>query len=118
MEKINGPSLKTYLPIWSKYRPVILKLMLDSADEPQHYQLSGHEFRQMNARQKGGYNFVLQVQKGKALNNIRESQAAKELLEILQLSRKATELTEQSPYEITLDKQFVLHISKMSQPIP
>jgi hypothetical protein len=116
MERINGQIIKTYLPIWSKYRPVILKLMLDSADEPQHYQLSGHEFKAMNARQKGGYNFVLQVQKGKALNNIRESQAAKELLEILQLSRKATELTEAAPYEITLDKQFVLHISKMDQP--
>jgi len=115
MDKINGPAVKTYLPIWSKYRPVILRLMLDSETEPQQYQLSGHEFRQMNARQKGGYNFVLQVLKGKALNNIRESQMAKELLEVLQLSRKATELTEQAPYEITLDKQFVLHISKMSQ---
>jgi hypothetical protein len=116
MDKMNGTSVKTYIPIWSKYRPVILKLMLDSAEETQHYQLSGHEFKAMNARQKGGYHFVLQVMKGKAMNNIRESQAAKELLEILQLSRKATELTEVSPYEITLDKQFVLHISKMSQP--
>jgi hypothetical protein len=115
MEKLNGPALKTYLPIWSKYRPVILKLMLDSDGEPQHYQMSGHEFRQMNARQKGGYNFVLQVLKGKAINNIRESQMAKELLEVLQLSKKASELTEQAPYEIALDKQFVLHITRMNQ---
>jgi hypothetical protein len=116
MEKINGPSIKTYLPIWSKYRPVILKLMIDAATEPQQYQLSGHEFKAMNARQKGGYNFVLQVLKGKAINNIRDCQAAKELLEILQISRKASELTEEAPYEITLDKQFVLHITKMNQP--
>jgi hypothetical protein len=116
MEKINGPSLKTYLPIWSKYRPVILKLMVDSAEETQQYQLSGHEFKAMNARQKGGYNFVLQVMKGKAMNNIRESQNAKELLEVLQLSPKAAELTEETPYEITLDKHFVLRVSKMSQP--
>jgi hypothetical protein len=107
-------NMKMYTPLWSKYRPAILKMMLDSSDAPQQYKLSGHEFRAMNAKQKGGYNFVLQVSKGRAINNIRDSVIAQELLEILQLSRKASEMIEQAPYEITLDKQFVLHISKMS----
>jgi hypothetical protein len=111
----RGMVMKMYVPIWNKYRPAILKMMLDSAETPQQYKLSSHEFRAMNAKQKGGYSFVLQVAKGKAINNIRDSIIAQELLEILQLSKKGSELIEEAPYEIILDKQFVLHISKMSQ---
>jgi len=106
--------MKIYSPLWSKYRPAILKMMLDSAEAPQQYKLSGHEFRAMNARQKGGYGFILQVSKGKAVNNIRNSVIAQELLEMLQLSRKGLEMTEESAYEITMDKEFVLHVSKMT----
>lgn len=109
--------MKMYAPVWNKYRPAILKLMLDSADSPQQYKLSAHEFKAMNARQKGGYTFVLQVSKGKAINNIRGSVLAQELLEILQMSKKASELVDVAPYQITLDKQFVLHVSKIAEPV-
>lgn len=107
--------MKTYTPVWTKYRPAILKMMVDSAVEPQTYKLSAHEFKALNAKQKGGYSFVLQLSKGKAINNIRDSVVAQDLLEILQTSKKATELIEQMPYEITMDKQFVLHVSKLTQ---
>jgi hypothetical protein len=110
--------MKVFTPVWNKYRPAILKMMLDSLDSPQQYKLSAHEFKAMNARQKGGYTFVLQVSKGRAINNIRGSVIAQELLEILQLSRKASELIEEAPYQITLDKQFVLHVSKIAETIP
>ena len=105
---------RIYSPIWNKYRPAILKMMLDAADEPQQYRLSAHEFRALNEKQKGGFSFTLQVSKGKALNNIRDSSIAQDLLDVLQISRKASELTEADPYQIMLDKQFVLHINKMS----
>lgn len=105
--------VKTYSPLWNKYRPAILRMMVDSADQPQEYKLSGHEFRAMNSKQKGGYNFKLQVSKGRAINNIKDSIIAQELLEMLQLSRKASELIEESAYEIAMDKQFVLHINKL-----
>lgn len=106
--------MKVYTPLWHKYRPALIKLMIDAMNEPQTYKLSAHEFKAMNAKQKGGYSFVLEVSKGKATNDIRDSIIAKELLEILQISKKASELTEESPYQISLDKQFVLHISRMT----
>jgi hypothetical protein len=106
--------LKVYSPVWNKYRPAILKLMVDAAVAPQQYQLSSHEFRALNAKQKGGYNFTLQVSKGKAVNNIKTSTVAQDLLEVLQLSKKATELSEASPYEISMDKHFVLHVNKLN----
>jgi hypothetical protein len=89
-------------------------MMLDAAEEPQQYKLSAHEFKALNAKQKGGYNFTLQVSKGKAVNNIKESLVAQDLLDVLQLSRKACELVEIATYEIMMDKQFVLHVNKMT----
>jgi hypothetical protein len=107
--------MKIYSPIWNKYRPAILKMMRDSAQGPQTYALSAHEFRALNARQKGGYTFVLSVSKGKVVNNIRGSVIAQDLLEVLQTSRSGSELMGESPYEITLDKQFILHVTKLNQ---
>src|SRR5688572_13722667 len=108
--------MKVYTPVWNKYRHAIVKMMIDSEAAPQEYKMSSHEFKAMNAKQKGGYSFVLQISKGRAINKIKDIVIAQDLLEILQLSRKATELSDGSPYEITLDKQFVLHVSKMAVP--
>lgn len=105
---------KLYTPVWHKYRPAILKLMVDASQEPQQYQLYPHEFRALNARQKGGYNFTLQVANGKAVNRINDSMAAQDLLSVLQLSPKGSELIEKDSFEISMDKQFMLHINKLS----
>lgn len=106
--------IKIFTPVWNKYRPAILKMMVDSLESPQEYKLSAHEFKAMNTRLKSGFNFTLQVSKGKAINNIRDSVIARELLEVLQLSRKASELTDEAPYQFELDKHFVLRITKLS----
>src|SRR5687767_9117134 len=102
--------MKTFTPVWHKYRAAIVRMMVDSIETPQEYKLSAHEFKALKSNQKGGYNFVLQLSKGRPINNIRGSVIAQELFEILQLSRKASELIEDAPYEISLDKQFVLHV--------
>jgi hypothetical protein len=107
--------MKVYSPIWNKYRPAILKMMRDSAEAPQTYSLSAHEFRALNARQKGGYTFVLMVSKGKVVNDIRGSGIAQDLLEVLQLSKSGSELMGESPFEITMDKHFILHVTKIKQ---
>lgn len=99
-----------YAYLWNKYRPAILRLMIDSAETPQTYKLSKHEFQNVNPNEKGGYGFVLQVHKSKSLTDIRKSILAKDLLVILQNSGKATELTETATYVFTLDKHFLLTI--------
>src|SRR5262245_19387606 len=107
---------RIYTPVWSKYRPAILKMMIDSAsaNEPQSYQLSNHEFKALNPKQKGGYTFALQVSEGKALSGLKDSAIATDLWEILQLSRKATELIASATYEFSMDRQFVLRVSKIN----
>jgi hypothetical protein len=102
-----------YTPIWSKYRPAILQLMVAAAGGPQQYQLSAHEFKGMNPREKGGYSFTLLAHKGRAQNNIKNSTVAQDLLSVLDLSRKASELMAVDQYEFKMDKQFTLSITKM-----
>ena len=104
-------SANMYIYLWKKYRPAILKLMVDSANGPQEYQFSKHEFHDVNPKEKGGYSFTLRVFQSKALKELKTSVLAMDLLAVLQSSRKASELTETATYEFMLDKQFLLHIT-------
>ena len=98
-----------YAYFWAKYRPALLNLMIASATGPQQYRFSSHEIKSANTSQKG-HTFVLKIHKGRAVNNVRESHIAKDLLWVLQQSGKAMELSEIFAFEFKLDKQFVLHV--------
>lgn len=106
-----------YIPLWNKYRPAILQLMVASAEGPQQYKLYGHEFKGLNPKEKGGYSFTLQAHKGRAKNNIRNSVVAQNLLSVLDMSKKASELMATDSYEFTMDKQFNLRITKMEEAV-
>lgn len=106
--------MKIYTPVWHKYRPAILKMMIESTNEPQSYQLFQHEFKALNPKQKGGYAFTLQVSMGKATNGLKDSVIAQDLWDMLQLSPKANELISNATYEFSMDKQFIMHINKMN----
>jgi hypothetical protein len=103
---------ESYGYFWGKYRPVLLKLMISSADGPQQYQFSSHEVRAANQKNKGRVTFVLTIHKSKAVNDIRTSLIAKDLLRVLQQSGKASELSASCTYEFKFDKHFVLHVIK------
>ena len=103
---------QSYGFFWGKYRPAMLKLMVASAEAPQQYKFSAHEVRTANPKGKGAVTFTLKFHKGNAVNDIRVSLIAKDLLRVLQQSKKASELSESSIYDFTLDKHFVLHVIK------
>ena len=107
------PSVSShYAHLWSKYRPAILKLMIDSAEGPQQYKFSDLEFRSLNPKHKGKFSFTLRMFEGRALNNIKTSAVAQDLLVVLKQSAKAIELTGVATYEFNLDKHFTLHVTK------
>jgi hypothetical protein len=108
-------SSRTYSFVWQKYRPAILKMMIDSHESPQQYQFSKHEIKGINPNERGGHSFTLRVHKARSVNDIRSSPIAKDLLSVLQNSRKASELAEAATYEFKLDKHFVLHVMKESE---
>jgi len=102
-----------YTPVWSKYRPALLQLMVAAAEGPQQYKLYAHEFKGLNPKEKGGYSFTLLAHKGRAQNNIKNSPVAKDLLTILDQSKKASELMAVDSYEFKMDKQFTLSVTKV-----
>jgi hypothetical protein len=104
--------MKIYIGLWTKYKPAILKMMIDAESEPQAYQLSHHEFHAFNNGKKGTFTFSLEVSNGRAVNGLKNSPVAQDLWEILQLSRKATELISTAGFHFSMDKQFVLHVQK------
>jgi hypothetical protein len=109
----NGLTPKIYTPLWNKYRPAILQLMVSSAEGPQEYKLFGHEFLSANPKERGTFTFTLQAHRGKATNNIKKSVIAQDLLSVLETSKKALELMDSGTYEFRLDKKFILHIEKL-----
>lgn len=101
-----------YTHIWQKYRPVILKLMVDSTSgEKQAYDLSSHEFLDANNKRKTGYSFSLKVYKGRNAGEKKVNVVGQELLSILQMSNKAQELTESATYHFEMDRHFKLQVS-------
>src|SRR3970282_1399071 len=106
---------RVYAYLWNKYRPVILKLMSAASSEPQEYRLFPHEFQSLNPRQKGGDAFTLETFRGAALNDIRKSPVALDLLQILQQSRRAVELMQEATYELSMDKNFVLRVNRKEE---
>jgi hypothetical protein len=108
----NSMMGNVYAHIWNKYRPVILKMMIASDEEPQQYKFSLHEFKGANPKEKGSFAFTLRAFQGNAVNNIRNSEIAQSLMSVLQQSRKAKELMDKETYEFVLDKQCIFHIKK------
>lgn len=113
----NGMTPRIYSPLWNKYRPAILQLMVASADGPQNYRLYEHEFQAANPKAKGTFSFTLHAYRGKATNNIKNSIIAQDLLAVLEASKKASELIDTHTYEFRMDKKFVLHIEKISEKV-
>ncbi|WP_425390294.1 hypothetical protein [Ekhidna sp.] len=101
-----------YVLLWNKYKPVLLKLMRDASEAPQEYQFIPHEFRDLNAKEKSGHSFTLEAHKRRAMNNIKMSVVAQDLLEILLKSNTAATLLEEAIFEFKMDKQFKLTVTR------
>jgi hypothetical protein len=87
--------------------------MAAAQESPQRYQFSSHEFKAMNPRERSGYSFSMRAYRGRSIDKTRTPFIALELLTILETSKRAIELFDQSVYEFTLDRNFVLHISRV-----
>jgi len=107
----SSDNLHLYTSLWKKYRPALLHLMVKSSKGPQKYKLYDHEFKALNPKEKG-YSFTLKAYQGKAVNDIRKSIVAKDLLQVLEMSDKASELMKEDIFEFVLDKQFTLHVTR------
>lgn len=99
-----------YAPLWSKYRPAVVKMMVEARNAPQTYQLFAHEVCALAPKNKN-LKFTMRVQRSKSTTNLKDSAIASDLLHTLTLSNKANELMEQHEYEFTLGRDFTLSVS-------
>ena len=111
----SNSSTGKYTHIWQKYRPVILNLMVTSSNGPQTYDLSSHEFIDVNNKRKTGYSFSLKMFKNRNIGEKKVNGVGLDLLAVLQQSQKANELTHQANYLFEMDKNFKLQVS--SEPV-
>ena len=86
--------------------------MVASEAGVQQYKLFNHEFKALDPKEKK-FSFEFQAHKGKALTKISSSTNAKDLLEMLNMSKRASELMDETTFNFKLDSQFVLHISRI-----
>ncbi len=100
-----------YLPLWNKYRPVLLKMMVDAQANPQEYKLFMHEVKSPGVKEKKGLAFTFKAFHGKPLSTLKDSVIANDLLYVLTLSKKASELMEQHTYQFTLTRDYRLQIA-------
>jgi hypothetical protein len=103
---------RTYISLWNKYRPAILKMMMTASEGTQQYKFFAHEFKGLNPKEKD-YSFILQTHHGKAISNIKTSTTAQDLLEMLNSSQKGAELLNSGQYEFVMDKKFILSVKKI-----
>jgi hypothetical protein len=106
---------RTYISVWNKYRPAILRMMIESGKHLQSYQLSNHEFKALGPTRKKDFSFQLSVASGKVTAGLKDSEIAQDLWEMLQYSRTASELIASGAFQFSMDKHFVLHIEKLNE---
>lgn len=103
-----------YVPLWQKYRPMIVSLMREALVSQQNYSLSKHKFEAIGDRTQSGYSFNLEIKNCIVQNNIEGTAVARDLFEVLKNSKSASELLKQHNFKINLNKEFILTIQLIS----
>ena len=104
----------TFTPLWKKYKPVVLKLMRAAEEQPQTYQFQPHEFADLNNQRTSGYSFKLEIFENRKSNNPK-SKVANDLLNVLQTSSTAEELTQENPYQFKMGSNFELEVIRVGE---
>lgn len=110
----NESPFRRYASFWSKYRPAVLHMMQAALNDLQQYQFMKHELSSIEKKPKGGFEFRLVILQGRATRESSDSDIARDLLNMLQVSQTGSALIATNRYEITLDKQQTLRISRQS----
>lgn len=108
---------KKYVLTWKKLLPVIRLHLKKSLVAEQQFKLDSIAFEQAGGRSKSGYSFMLQLEDGKATNNISGSAVARDLLEVLKSDEPTKAMLIGRSIKISVGSSFMLsikntHISK------
>ncbi|HMV08738.1 MAG TPA: hypothetical protein PK325_12160 [Cyclobacteriaceae bacterium] len=99
-----------YSPLWNKYRPAIVKMMIEAPNGTQTYRLFAHEVKALDPKSRSS-KFTLRIENSKSIVNPKDSVIASDLFHALTLSNRASGLMQQHTFEFTLDRDFTLSVS-------
>lgn len=111
-------STTEFFPVWKKYKPVIIKLMKDSLEGDQSYQLFGHEFADVNTKSTSTYSFKIVLEDGRVTNVKKPSKMALDLLSMIKQSPSGKELVSIHDFKFDLDGSFKLTVRSISKEVP
>ena len=115
----DSENTKEFFPIWKKYRPVVLKLMIDSLEGGiQEYNLSKHEFSEVNTKKSTTYSFKMDAHEGRATYSKKPITIATDFLAMLKSSGRAVELMSTATFSFELDSQFHFKVSAVKSEVP
>jgi hypothetical protein len=108
--RIESMEERKYLQTWKKYLPVIRLHLKKSVVEEQQFKLNITDFESAGERGKSGYTFNLQMENGKAMNNISGSAVARDLYESLKTDDIIKAFLQDKSVKISVGKSFMLTI--------
>lgn len=103
-------NINIYVPLWNKYKPVIIELIENSISNPASYKLFPHEFENIGNRISSGYQFNLELINGMLKNNIDGSAVARDLYKVMVESPTAQQLLKNKHIKISLTQDFILKV--------
>ncbi len=110
--RIETIASNAFYPLWKKYKPAVVKLMVDAAEDgTATYQFSKHEFSDIDPKKNSTYTFKMSLSEGQLVASIKTSLVAQDLVMLLKQSAKAWELIEAYSYDFVLDKHYVLTVT-------
>ncbi|OAQ42166.1 hypothetical protein A5893_03355 [Pedobacter psychrophilus] len=105
-----------YYPLWKRYLPVFAIQLKKALSEEQEINFTKSDFHSLGNRNKSDYGFSLELENGKAKNNISGSAVARDLYEVLLNDAKIKELLQGKHYKISMGKAYILKIVAIVKP--
>jgi hypothetical protein len=106
--------IEIYQAVWKKYMPVItmkLKQVIRN-NESAHVGMYQFEFHSSGKKKRTGYQFDLDLDKGKLKSDISSSPVAKELNEMMKTDSAVKSLLVSGHFNFSLNGDFILTIQK------
>ena len=109
--------IEIYQAVWKKYLPVIamkLKQVIRN-NESTHVGMYQFEFHSTGKKKKVGYQFDLEINKGRVINDISGSAVAKQLSETLRQDPVVRPLLNSGHFLFSLNSDYILTIQKKDE---
>ncbi|HYV95177.1 MAG TPA: hypothetical protein VE978_25605 [Chitinophagales bacterium] len=109
--------LEIYQAVWKKYLPVIamkLKQVIRN-NESSHVGMYQFEFHSTGKKKKVGYQFDLELNKGRVMNDISGSLVAKQLTETMKSDPTVRPLLNSGHFIFSLNSDYILTIQIKSE---